>query len=121
MEFGNTDGYLHAEGDLRIVDRLERNGFVSGALQVFVDGAFGAVCTSSFDPVDADVACRQLGFLGGTALPLAVDRRYSVTPPPVRLHKMEYLSTLGERLVAQESCSSNVVHSKCFTHALATV
>ena len=84
-----------ADGDLRIVDRVERNGFVTGAVQVFIDGAFGAVCTSSFDPVDADVACRQLGFLGGTALPLAVDRRLGVTAPPVRLLKMGRMSTPG--------------------------
>lgn len=76
---------MDAEGDLRIVDRMEGNGYVSGALQVFIGGAFGAVCASSFDPVDADVACKQLGFLGGTALPLAVDRRGRIPTLPVRL------------------------------------
>lgn len=72
-------------GDLRIVDRLESNGFVSGALQVFIDGAFGAVCASNFGAVDADVACKQLGFVGGAALPLAIDRRLAIGPLPVRL------------------------------------
>ena len=122
IEFGNTNEHMRADGDLRIVDTLERNGFITGALQVFIDGAFGAVCTSSFDPVDADVACRQLGFLGGTALPLAIDRRASIPPPPVRLiMMMGYLSTTGEGLVEQNSCSTNIVHSKCFIHVLETV
>lgn len=62
------------EGDLRIVDRVEVNGYVTGALQVFIGGAYGAVCTVAFDPVDADVACRQMGFIGGTSIPTAIDR-----------------------------------------------
>ena len=61
------------EGDLRLVDRLDINGFATGALQVFIDGAFGAVCNTLFGPLDAEVACRQMGFAGGTDLPLALN------------------------------------------------
>ena len=57
------------EGDLRLVRQVSTNGFTTGALQVFHDGAFGAVCNVGFDSVDADVACRQLGFpVGGFSL-----------------------------------------------------
>lgn len=118
IEVCTNDDLLCAEGDLRIVDREERNGYVSGALQVFIDGAFGAICSSSFDPVDAGVACRQLGFVGGTALPLAVDRRYSFTPPPVRLLLVGYMPTLGEGLVDQDTCSLNYHFQRAFTHGL---
>eukprot|EP00892_Ulva_mutabilis_P007276 jgi/Ulvmu1/4920/UM202_0005.1 len=70
-------GTLDAEeGDLRLAGRLDINGYATGALQVFHDGAFGAVCGNTFDEVDAEVACRQLGFSGGVHLPLAVDRRF---------------------------------------------
>ena len=62
------------EGDLRIVNRVDVNGFVTGALQVFLNGAFGAVCSKAFDAVDADVACRQMGFVGGTSIDTAIDR-----------------------------------------------
>lgn len=58
------------EGDLRLVRNspaVGGAGFVSGALQVFLDGAYGAVCTTNFEDTDADVACRQLGFVGGTS------------------------------------------------------
>eukprot|EP00892_Ulva_mutabilis_P004962 jgi/Ulvmu1/2838/UM144_0002.1 len=65
------------EGDLRIVGQVEVNGYITGALQVFLNGAFGAVCTTGFDPLDANVACRQMGFIGGTAIPTAIDRRQS--------------------------------------------
>ena len=42
---------------------------MTGALQVQLDGEFGAVCNAAFDSVDAAVACRQLGFVeGGFAL-----------------------------------------------------
>lgn len=61
------------EGDLRLAGRVDINGFATGALQVFIDGAFGGVCVSNFGTRDADVACRQMGFAGGTYVPHAVD------------------------------------------------
>eukprot|EP00892_Ulva_mutabilis_P012292 jgi/Ulvmu1/9435/UM051_0063.1 len=60
------------EGDLRLAGRVDINGYATGALHVFLDGAFGAVCVNEFGPADADVACRQMGFVGGTAVPLAL-------------------------------------------------
>lgn len=57
------------EGDLRLAGQVEINGFVTGALQVFIGGAFGAVCFTTFDSTDADVACRQMGFVGGAYVP----------------------------------------------------
>lgn len=75
------------EGDLRLADRIDINGFATGALQIFHDGAFGAVCGNNFGPPDASVACRQLGFAGGTNLPLAVvlDPRTSHVQPQVQV------------------------------------
>ena len=60
------------EGELRLVGRVDVNGFSTGAVQVFHNGAFGAVCIEGFDAAAADVACRQLGFVGGTDIPLAI-------------------------------------------------
>ena len=37
----------------------------SGRLEVYY-GQFGTVCTRFFDQVDADVACRQLGYTSAT-------------------------------------------------------
>eukprot|EP00892_Ulva_mutabilis_P008281 jgi/Ulvmu1/5825/UM025_0082.1 len=65
-------GVAAEEGDLRLVARVDINGYATGALQVFLDGAFGAVCANEFDPADANVAFRQMGFIGGTTLPLAL-------------------------------------------------
>ena len=50
---------------------MDINGYATGAVQVFQDGAFGAVCKTGFDEVAANVACRQLGFMSGTLIPLA--------------------------------------------------
>ena len=47
------------------MSRVDVNGFATGAVQVFCEGAWGAVCTSNFDDIDAAVACRQLGFSAG--------------------------------------------------------
>ena len=57
------------EGAVRLVSRVDVNGFATGALQVFCEGAWGAVCTSNFDDTDALVACRQLGFTAGGRIP----------------------------------------------------
>lgn len=61
------------EGDLRLAGRVDINGFATGALQVFIDGGFGGVCINNFGARDADVACRQMGFVGGAYLDNAVD------------------------------------------------
>lgn len=47
---------------------MDINGYATGALHVFSGDAYGAVCSQSFDNKDADVACRQLGFVGGSVL-----------------------------------------------------
>eukprot|EP00892_Ulva_mutabilis_P007287 jgi/Ulvmu1/4930/UM204_0001.1 len=57
------------EGAARLVSRIDVNGFATGALRVFCEGVWGAVCTSNFDDVDAAVACRQLGFTAGVRQP----------------------------------------------------
>ena len=61
------------EGAVRLVSRVDVNGFATGALQVFSEGAWGAVCTTNFDDRDAVVACRQLGFTGGLRQPREPD------------------------------------------------
>ena len=57
-----------AEGDLRLVGRVDVNGFATGALQLYHDGGFAAVCATDFGTPDAAVACRQLGFASGVAI-----------------------------------------------------
>ena len=53
---------------MRLVSRVDVNGYATGALQVFCEGAWGGVCNSNFGNSDALVACRQLGFRTGVAL-----------------------------------------------------
>lgn len=65
------------EGDLKLVGRMDVNVYATGAVQVFQDGAFVAVCKTCFDAVAANVACRQLGFMSGTVSPLAQRGRQS--------------------------------------------
>eukprot|EP00892_Ulva_mutabilis_P002374 jgi/Ulvmu1/12137/UM084_0064.1 len=73
------------EGDLRLVSQVVSNGFTTGALQVFHDGQFGAVCKLGFDAVDAAVACAQLGFAaGGLALNSLFPSDTTATPPDLQ-------------------------------------
>ena len=75
------------EGDVRLVGTVEVNGYVTGALQVFCDGQWGAVCNSNFNNSDALVACRQLGFSTGAATGDGGglrQRRFATSNDPVR-------------------------------------
>ena len=46
-------------GNLRLSDGANN---YEGRLEIFVNGTWGTVCDDSFNTVDAQVACRQLGF-----------------------------------------------------------
>ena len=70
------------EGSVRLVNVIEVNGFVTGALQILCDGVCGAVCRSYFDNADAQVACRQLGFSTGVAF-TEFSRFGTITPDEV--------------------------------------
>ena len=63
-----NDGQLQliqAEPLLRTsVDGIQRSG-ITALLQVCVAGRFGGICRRGFDDVDAGVACRGVGYLGG--------------------------------------------------------
>eukprot|EP00892_Ulva_mutabilis_P004923 jgi/Ulvmu1/2802/UM141_0010.1 len=58
-----------ADGDpSRLISRVDMNGFGTGALQLYHDGEFSAVCAKEFDAPDTAVACRQLGFGDGVVI-----------------------------------------------------
>ena len=68
---------------VRLVSRVDVNGFATGTLQVFCEGAWRAVCTSRFDDIDASVPCRQLGFSTGLRLPQESPIFSRSSPDPV--------------------------------------
>lgn len=47
------------DGDVRL---LNGTSLQSGRVEVCYDGVWGTVCSNSWQPLDAGVVCRQLGF-----------------------------------------------------------
>eukprot|EP00892_Ulva_mutabilis_P011618 jgi/Ulvmu1/8829/UM049_0009.1 len=72
------------QGGVRLVSRVDVNGYATGALQVFGEGALGAVCSSGFDNRDTLVACRQLGFRGVLVQPQSPDFQTSISEADLR-------------------------------------
>ncbi|MYD94593.1 MAG: hypothetical protein F4Y02_13080, partial [Chloroflexi bacterium] len=76
-------------GRLRLVDgeRTDEDGnLCEGRLEIFLNGEWGSICDDYWTPEDADVACRQLGFAGGSVLEMdrfiaGMDRRHTYFPP----------------------------------------
>ena len=53
------------------MDQSYIDNWVAGRPEVFFEGSWSQVCGFAFDGSDADVACRQLGYGPGTAVPEA--------------------------------------------------
>ena len=61
IESGNcSDGELRLSNSQRTFD----HGYEEGRLEVCVNNAWGTVCDTGFNFLDATVACRQLSFDG---------------------------------------------------------
>lgn len=48
--------------------RLENGNSSSGRLEIFIDDTWGTICNYRFTLVDANVACRQLGYRDALAV-----------------------------------------------------
>ena len=49
------------DGQIRLQDSLYTN---QGLVEVYCNGQWGTVCDHSFDQIDANTVCRQLGYTG---------------------------------------------------------
>ena len=56
MKFNLGDGALRLVG-------LSSNNATAGRLEIYLQGEWGTVCDDGFSSTEANVACRQLGFL----------------------------------------------------------
>lgn len=62
---------------MRLLNQQTAGAWVTGRLEVFIQGAWGQVC-GAFTRADADVACRQLGLGTGTADGIAAPPDYDM-------------------------------------------
>ncbi|EFJ50373.1 hypothetical protein VOLCADRAFT_88920 [Volvox carteri f. nagariensis] len=99
-------------GALRVVDDGDDGvisgypGMVGGRLEVCYAGQWGAVCEPNFNDPDARVACRQMGFGFGRAVPAT--RQPGSTPGDLRLR-----GGVADNLGRLEVCSSGAWGSVC--------
>ncbi len=58
-------------GELRLVDGTRTTGdghLCEGRLEIYINGRWGTICDDYWNDEEADVACRQLGFAGGSVV-----------------------------------------------------
>ena len=57
--------YASDNGDLRLLDHTGSGGISIGRLEIFLSAVndWGTVCLNNFDVYEADIACKQLGYL----------------------------------------------------------
>lgn len=62
MFYIHTEPVTCNEGVIRSVNGTLLN---EGRIEVCTNGVWGSICGSNFDPIDAVVACRELGYTSG--------------------------------------------------------
>ena len=72
-------------GSLRL---MGGSSYLEGRVEVFHNGRWGTVCSDLWDDRDAAVACRQLGYHGGTAVVMS-PRRFGEGTGPIYLDDVE--------------------------------
>lgn len=82
----------------------------AGRLEIFAQGVWGTVCDDLFGAADAEVVCRQLGFQGGVARPLAA---YGQGTGPILLDDVQ----CGGSELTLLSCPHQPVGSNNCIHA----
>ena len=64
-------------GEVRLVDEVGAESAYTGRVEVCINNAWGTVCDSLFDSLEADVICRQLGFKTSQSMLAMNNRRNS--------------------------------------------
>lgn len=96
-------------GDLRLMQKNETDPlFTEGRLEIFINGEWGTICEDNFDSVDANVACRQLGYNGSRAEPVSgFHSRYGKgSDGPIWLDEVGCTDTAGLHIL---SCPSRAI------------
>ena len=77
-------------GSLRLVQGNDSpTGISEGRLEIFKNGLWGTVCSSTFDILAANISCRQLGFVRAVGFDNSTDAGFGVGTDPVLLTGFE--------------------------------
>ena len=99
-----------APGSLRLAGG---SSYLEGRVEVFHNGRWGTVCSDLWDDRDAAVACRQLGYQGGTAV-VRSPRRFGEGTGPIYLDDVQCRGN-ESRLIdcPRRGLARNIGHHNC--------
>ena len=100
------------QGALRMIDKIDAQSshLYSGRLEVYINGTWGTICSDGWTINEANVACRQMGFMRATPEDWFYRDTSSVSNENMMVHYVDCTGNESHLMDCVHSCYQTCVN-----------